>query len=84
MHHDIKNLSVAVYQPLARVRVATPLRRDDDAARVAVISRLGWMHRQHARFADQVRESQRERVTGESIYSRRRSFRLEQPASSLR
>jgi predicted metal-dependent hydrolase len=74
---DIKNLHVAVYPPAGRVRVATPLRLDDDAVRVAVISRLGWIHRQQARFADQVRESQRELTTGESIYFRGRRFRLE-------
>ncbi|MDQ6771223.1 MAG: M48 family metallopeptidase [Gemmatimonadota bacterium] len=74
---DIKNLHVAVYPPVGRVRVATPLRLDDDAVRVAVISRLGWIRRQQARFADQVRESQRELATGESIYFRGRRFRLE-------
>ncbi len=74
---DIKNLHVAVYPPAGRVRVATPLRLDDDAVRVAVISRLGWIRRQQAQFADQVRESQRELVTGESIYFRGRRFRLE-------
>jgi predicted metal-dependent hydrolase len=74
---DIKNLHVAVYPPVGRVRVATPLRLDDDAVRVAVISRLGWIRRQQARFADQVRESKRELATGESIYFRGRRFRLE-------
>lgn len=74
---DIKNLHVAVYPPVGRVRVATPLRLDDDAVRVAVVSRLGWIRRQQARFADQARESQRELATGESIYFRGRRFRLE-------
>src|SRR5260221_13703791 len=74
---DIKTLPVAVSPPMGRVRVATPLRLDDDAVRVAVISRLGWIRRQQARFADQVRESQRELATGESIYFRGRRFRLE-------
>jgi predicted metal-dependent hydrolase len=62
---------------VGRVRVATPLRLDDDAVRVAVISRLGWIRRQQVRFADQARESQRELVTGEGIYFRGRRFRLE-------
>jgi len=74
---DIKNLHVAVYPPAGRVRVATPLRLDDDAVRVAIISRLGWIRRQQAQFANQVRESQRELATGESIYFRGRRFRLE-------
>jgi predicted metal-dependent hydrolase len=73
---DIKNLHVAVYPPGGRVRVATPLRVDDEAVRVAVISRLGWIHRQQARFADQDRESLREIVTGETVYFRGRRFRL--------
>lgn len=74
---DIKNLHVAVHPPTGRVRVATPLRLDDGAVRVAIISRLGWIRRQQARFIDQVRESQRELLTGESIYFRGRRFRLE-------
>lgn len=74
---DIKNLHVAVYPPAGRVRVATPLRLTDDNVRVAIITRLGWIRRQQTRFADQVRESQRELVTGESIYFRGRRFRLE-------
>src|SRR5260221_7182158 len=74
---DIKNLKVAGYPPMGRVRVAKPLRLDDDAVRGAVISRLGWIRRQQARFADQVRESQRELAPGESIYFRGRRFRLE-------
>lgn len=81
---DIKNLHVAVYPPSGRVRVATPLRLDDDAVRVAVISRLGWIRRQQAGFAEQVRESQRDLATGESVYFRGRRFRLdiiEEPGS---
>lgn len=74
---DIKNLHVAVHPPTGRVRVATPLRLDDGAVRVAIISRLGWIRRQQARFTDQVRESQRELLTGESIYFRGRRFRLD-------
>ena len=38
---DIKNLHVGVYPPSGRVRVAAPLRLNDDAVRLAVISRLG-------------------------------------------
>jgi hypothetical protein len=81
---DVKNLHVAVSQPLGRGRAPTPLRLDDDAVRVAVIPRLGWIHRQHARSADQIGESRRERVTSECIYPRGRRFRLETLASSLR
>lgn len=74
---DIKNLHVGVYPPSGRVRVAVPLRLDDDAVRLAVISRLGWIRRQQARFAQQDRQSQREFVTGESHYFEGRRYRLD-------
>jgi len=74
---DIKNLHVGVYPPSGRVRVAAPLRLDDDAVRLAVISRLGWIRRRQAEFAEQDRQSQREFVTGESHYFLGRRYRLD-------
>ena len=65
---DIKNLHLGVYPPTGRVRVAAPLRLDDEAVRLAVVSRLGWIRRQQAEFDQQDRQSQRELVTGESHY----------------
>ena len=74
---DIKNLHVGVYPPRGRVRVAAPLHLDDDAVRLAVISRLGWLRRQQAAFAQQARQSQREFVTGESHYFAGQRYRLD-------
>ena len=74
---DIKNLHVGVYPPAGRVRVAAPLRLDDGTVRLAVISRLGWIQRRRAEFAQQDRQSQREMVTGESHYFRGRRYRLD-------
>ena len=73
---DIKNLHVGVYPPNGRVRVAAPLYLDDDAVRLAVITRLGWIRRQQAGFAQQDRQSQRELVSGESHYFEGRRYRL--------
>ena len=73
---DIKNLHVGVYPPGGRVRVAAPLRLDDDAVRLAVISRMGWIRRKQAEFEQQDRQSQREFVTGERHYFRGRRYRL--------
>jgi len=73
---DIKNLHLGVYPPNGRVRVAVPLRLDDEAVRLAVISRLGWIRRQQHGFAQQDRQSQREMVTGESHYVQGRRYRL--------
>ena len=74
---DIKNLHIGVYPPSGRVRVAAPLHLDDDAVRLAVISRLGWLRRQQATFEQQARQSQREFVTGESHYFEGRRYRLD-------
>ena len=74
---DIKHLHVGVYPPSGRVRVAAPLRLDDDAVRLAVISRLGWIQRKQAEFEQQDRQSQREFVTGESHYFEGRRYRLD-------
>ena len=74
---DIKNLHVGVYPPSGRVRVAAPLRFDEDAVRRAVISRLGWIRRRQAEFEQQERQSQREFVTGESHYFEGRRYRLD-------
>ena len=74
---DIKNLHIGVYPPGGRVRVAAPLRFDDDALRMAVISRLPWIRRKQAEFEQQDRQSQREFVTGESHYFEGRRYRLD-------
>jgi predicted metal-dependent hydrolase len=47
---DIKNLHLGVYPPLGRVRVAAPLVVNDEAVRLAVIDKLGWIKRQRAKF----------------------------------
>ena len=73
---NIKNLHLGVYPPHGRVRVAAPLVVDDEAVRLAVIDKLGWIKRQKARFADQPRQSQREMVNGESHYFLGQRYRL--------
>ena len=73
---DIKHLHLGVYPPEGRVRVAAPLRLDDDAVRLAVISRLAWIRRKQAEFDGQDRQSKREFVTGESHYFEGRRYRL--------
>ena len=76
VHKDIRNLHVGVYPPSGRVRVAAPLRINDEAVRLAVISRLAWIRRQRHHFTSQERQSQREFVTGESHYFQGRRYRL--------
>lgn len=56
--------------------MATPLAVSDEAVRLAVVGKLGWIKRQRARFATQPRQSRREMVSGESHYFQGRRYRL--------
>ena len=72
----IKNLHLSVHPPEGRVRVSGPSRVDDEAVRLAVVSKLRWIRRHQKTFADQPRQSQREMVSGESHYFMGRRYRL--------
>ncbi|PKM09511.1 MAG: metal-dependent hydrolase [Gammaproteobacteria bacterium HGW-Gammaproteobacteria-7] len=74
---EIKHLHVGVYPPHGRVRVAAPLRLEDEAVRLAVVSRLAWIRRHQSGFEQQDRQSQREMVTGESHYFLGRRYLLD-------
>lgn len=68
VYKDIKNLHIAVYPPMGRVRVAAPDRLDDSQVRIAVIRRLPWIKRQREQLRSAARQSERDMVTGESHY----------------
>lgn len=72
----IKNLHLGVYPPHGRVRVAAPLAVTDEAVRLAVIGKLGWIKRHQAKFEAQARQSEREMVSGESHYFLGQRYRL--------
>ncbi len=72
----IKNLHLGVYPPHGRVRVAAPLRVSDNAVRLAVIGKLGWIKRQRAKFDAQSRQSERDMVSGESHFFLGQRYRL--------
>ena len=74
---DIKNFYIGVHPPNGHVRVSAPLHFDEDAIRVAVITRLAWIRRKQTEFAKQERQPQREFVTGESHYFEGRRYRLD-------
>lgn len=73
---QIKNLHLGVYPPNGRVRVAAPLLLNDDAVRLAIINKLGWIRRQQAKFENQSRQSAREMVSGETHYLFGQRYRL--------
>ena len=65
---DIKNLHLGVYPPNGRVRIASPLKIDDEAVRLFAISKMAWIKKQQLKFEAQERQSQRRFVSGESHY----------------
>lgn len=73
----VKYLHLGVYPPSGRVRVAAPLHLDEEAVRLAVVARLGWIRRRRREFQAQERQSSRELVTGESHYVGGRRVRLD-------
>lgn len=65
---EIKNIHFGVYPPNGRVRVAVPVNVDDEAVRIAIISKLSWIRKQIQCFQNQERQSRREYVSRESHY----------------
>ena len=73
----IKNLHIGVYPPAGRVRVAAPAAISEDAIRVAVVTRLGWIKKKQREFAGQARQTDRTYVSGETHYVFGKPLRLQ-------
>jgi len=73
---DIKNLHLGVYPPGGRVRIATPIKINDEAVRLFAISKMAWIKKQQLKFETQERQSERRFVSGESHYYKGRRYLL--------
>lgn len=73
---DIKNIHLGVYPPTGRVRIAAPLKMNEDAIRLFAISKLGWIKRNQRKFEGQERISQREYKQRESHYFQGKRYLL--------
>lgn len=71
---NIKNLHLGVYPPNGRVRIAAPLKVNDETIRLFAISKLSWIKKQQRSFALQERETEREFISGESHYFNGRRY----------
>jgi len=72
----IKNLHLGVYPPNGRIRVAAPLAVNDEAVRLAVVTRLPWIKKQQAGFNRQERQTKRRYVSGETHFLFGHRYRL--------
>ena len=74
---NIKNLHLVVAPPDGKVRVSAPLAMPDDAIVMFVRTKLGWIRKQQAKFESQPRQSEREYVSGETLYVWGRQYFLQ-------
>ena len=73
---DIKNMHLAVYPPTGRVRIAAPLRIDDEAVRLFAISKIAWIRKHQRNFVSQDRQAPRQYLERESHYFQGKRFLL--------
>lgn len=73
---DIKNIHLGVYPPDGRVRMAVPLKVNDEVVRLFAISKLAWIKKHQANFKAQERESKKEFISGETHYFQGKDYLL--------
>lgn len=74
---SIKNMHLSVLPPDGRVRVSAPVRLTDEAITMFVRTKLGWIKKQQEKFQQQPRQSERQYVSGESLYVWGRQYFLQ-------
>jgi predicted metal-dependent hydrolase len=65
---DIKNMHLYVKPPNGNVTVSAPLTMSDEAIERFVRTKASWIKKQVARFDSQPRQSEREYISGETLY----------------
>ena len=65
---DIKNLHLRVYRSTGRVRIAAPLKINDETIRSFIVSKIGWIKKHQSKLDGQERQPEKEFVSGESHY----------------
>lgn len=73
---DIKNMHLGVYPPTGRVRLAAPVRVNEEAIRLFAVSKLAWIRRNQRKFESQERLPPREYKERESHYFQGRRYLL--------
>jgi len=73
---NIKNMHLYVKPPNGRVTVSAPLSMNDKAIERFVRTKSSWIKKQIAKFDNQLRQSEREYVSGETFYVWGRQYYL--------
>lgn len=74
---NIKNMHLYVKPPHGNVTVSAPLAMSDEAIERFVRTKLSWIKKQIAKFSDQPRQSEREYVSGETLFVWGRQYYLQ-------
>jgi predicted metal-dependent hydrolase len=72
----IRNIHLAVCPPAGRVRISVPARMSDEAIRLFIVSKLGWIQKHREKFENLPKETPREYLEGESHYFQGRQYHL--------
>ena len=65
---NIKNMHLVVLPPDGKVRVSAPMHLSDESIAMFVRTKLGWIKKQQEKFVLQPRQSEREFISGETLY----------------
>lgn len=63
---DIKHLHLSVYPPNGRVRIASPKDVNEETIRLFAINKLKWIRKNRKKQINQIRQTPREYIAGES------------------
>lgn len=65
---NIKNIHLSVLPPDGRVRVSAPKTMSNNSIELFVRTKVGWIKKQQAKFENQPRQTEREYVSGETLF----------------
>lgn len=73
----IKNMHLSVLPPNGKVRVSAPENLSDESIIMFVRTKVGWIRKQQEKFELQPRQSERQYVSGETLYVWGRQYFLQ-------
>lgn len=65
---NIKNMHLSVLPPDGKVRISAPNNLSDESIIMFAKTKVGWIRKQQQKFEQQPRQSEREYVSGETLY----------------
>ena len=74
---DIKNMHLYVKPPDGHVEVSAPQHLSDESIAMFVRTRVGWIKKQQEKFRAQPRQTEREYISGETLYVWGKQFFLQ-------